>query len=96
MLAVLQNFQSIHDMKIVGAILNSLFQCDERMIEAGIYTKEKFKSGKEELLDRMASFFELKSEGVVVDNYGAAQRRNKWSKIKDTRYKVSQTEMACK
>ena len=35
-------------MKIVGAILNSLFQCDERMIEAGIFTKEQFQAGRED------------------------------------------------
>ena len=33
-------------MKFVDAILNPLFQCDERMIEDVIFTKEYFQSGK--------------------------------------------------
>ena len=37
---VLQKIQSINHMKIVGAILNPLFQCDDCMIEAGLCTKE--------------------------------------------------------
>ena len=73
----LQNYQYINDMKIVGAILNPLFQCDEIMIKAGLYTKEKFQAGKEELLDCMAHFFEHKSETLVVEDYYATKISNK-------------------
>ena len=44
--AVLHYCQYINDMKTVGAILNPLFQCDERMIKAGIRTKEYFQAYK--------------------------------------------------
>ena len=63
-------------MKIIGDILNPLFQCDERMVEAGLCIKEQFQAGREELLDCMEHLFECKSETVVKD-YGASQRSNK-------------------
>ena len=66
LLAGLQNCQYINDMKIIGSIHNSFFQFDERMIEAGLFTKDKFQAGKEELLDRMESFFERHSGAVIV------------------------------
>ena len=37
-------------MKIVGAILNPLFQCDECTIEAVFCTNDQFQAGKEEFL----------------------------------------------
>ena len=92
----LHNCQYINDMKIVGAILNPLFQCDERMIKARLCTKEKFQAGKEELLDHMACSFERESDAVVVEDYCATQISNKWSNIKDTRDDGSQTEITCK
>ena len=47
-------------------------------------------------MDCMARFFERNIEAVVVEYYGATQRSNKWSNIKDTRYKGSQKEMSGK
>ena len=94
--ADLHNCQYINGMRIVGAIINPLFQCDERMIEAGLFTKDQFQSGKdrkEELLDCMDLLFERKSETVVLEDYGATKRSKKWRKIKDTRGKGSQKEM---
>ena len=90
------NCQYINDMKIVGAILNSLFQCDESMIKAGLCTKEKFQAGKEELLDHMACSFERDSDAVVVEDYCVTKISNKWGNIKDTRDNGSQTEITCK
>ena len=62
-------------MKIVGAILNPLFQCDERMIKPGLFTKEKFQAGKKEFLDCMGRLFEQKSEAVVVEDYGTKKKQ---------------------
>ena len=83
-------------MKMVGAILKPLFQCDYRMIEAGRFTKEQFQAGMEAFLDHMAHFFECNIESVVVEYYGTMQRSNKWSNIKDNRYEGSQTELVHK
>ena len=94
--AGIQNFQSINDMKIVDTILNPLFQCDKSMIKVGLCTNEQFQAGKVELLERMARFFERKSEAAVVEDYGATQISNKWRNINYTRDKGSQTEMSCK
>ena len=91
--AGIQNFQSINDMKIVDTILNLLFQCDKSMIKVGLCTNEQFQAGKVELLERMARFFERKSEAAVVEDYGTTQRSNKCSNIKDNRDECSQTEM---
>ena len=44
----------------------------------------------------MERFFERKIKAVVVEDYDATQRSNKWNKIKDTRYQGSQTETARK
>ena len=41
----------------------------------------------------MARLFERNSEEMVVEYYGATQRSNKWSNIKDTRYEGSQIEL---
>ena len=71
-------------MKIVGNIRNPLFQCDERMIEAGIFTKDQFQDGKEDLLNSMARLFGRNSEAVVVEDYGKTQIRNNWGNIKGT------------
>ena len=57
----LNNCQYINDMRMVGSILKYCFRCDDRMIESEICTKEKFQSGKEELLDCMAHLFERNS-----------------------------------
>ena len=66
--AGLYNCQSINDMKIVGDILNPLCKCYERMIKAGLGKKKQCQAGKEELLNRMARFFESKIEAVVVED----------------------------
>ena len=55
-------------MKNVGDILNPLCKCYERMIKAGLGKKKQCQAGKEELLNRMARFFESKIEAVVVED----------------------------
>ena len=42
--AGLQNCQSINVVKIVGAIINPLCKCDERMIEAGLHNDSRYSS----------------------------------------------------
>ena len=66
------------------------------MIKAGLFIKDNFQAGKEDLLERMARWFEHKSEAVVVKDYGATQGRNKRRNIKDTRDEGSKKDMARK
>ena len=40
-------------MEMVGAILNTFFQCDDHMIEAVLCIKDQFQYDKEDLLDWM-------------------------------------------
>ena len=71
-------------MKMVGAILNALSQCDERMIGSGLRTKYQFQDVKEGFLEYMARLFGRNSEAVVVEYYGKTQIRNNWGNIKGT------------
>jgi hypothetical protein len=80
LMAGLENAPELNEMKILGALINPLFQCGPRMIDAGLCTEEQYESGKEELLDRMTRYHERKSETVTVVNDETLGKSNKWSK----------------
>ena len=61
----LQDCDTLDDIKIMGVLLNPLFQCGPRMVEAGLCTKEQIRAGKRELLDRLKDFYERTSEACV-------------------------------
>ena len=54
------------------------------MIEAGIFTKDQFQDGKEDLLDSMARLFGRSSESMAAEDYGGTQISNKCRNIKYT------------
>ena len=53
-------------MKIMGALINPLFQNGARMIAAGMCTEEQYVAGKIELLDRIARYHESKSGTTIT------------------------------
>jgi len=82
LMAGLEVSSTLGDYKILGAIINPLLQCEERMIDAGICTQEQFDNGKDDFLERMTKFYERKSETVdIQDVNGSPVRTNKHSKL---------------
>ena len=53
---------NLNELKMMGAIVNPLMQCDERMIAAGLCTRSQFDHGKEELVSRMTQFIAVSRE----------------------------------
>ena len=82
LMAGLEVSSTLGDYKILGAIINPLLQCEERMIDAGIGTQEQFDNGKDHLLEQMTRFYERKNETVdIQDVNGSPVRTNKYSKL---------------
>ncbi|KAL7526373.1 hypothetical protein ACHAXR_001456, partial [Thalassiosira sp. AJA248-18] len=77
-MAGLDDCHRLNDMKIMGAILNPLYQSDLRMVAAGMCTQEQYDAGKEELLDRMSRCYEESSQHITSDH----QEANEWDKPK--------------
>ena len=94
----LQVFRIVNILMMWNVLVTSSTPCFSVMKTCSnlLWTKERFQAGNEELLYHITRFFECKSEAVVVEYYGTTQRRNKWINVKDTRYKVSQTDMTLK
>ena len=60
-MAGLVEAEELHEIKIVGALLNPLYQNEARMIAGGLCTKPQYDAGLEELLDRLARHYERKA-----------------------------------
>jgi hypothetical protein len=60
----------------MGALPHPLYQNDNRMIEAGIFTREKYNEASEELLDWITQYYEKTSS----DDSPVAVKTNKWDK----------------
>lgn len=81
-MAGLENSTTLSEYKILGAILNPLFQNEARMVDAGLCTEEQFHHGKEELLDRMTRYYEQKSKVIEVnDDSGSPIKTNKYTML---------------
>ena len=68
----------ISDMKIMGAILNPLFQSELRMTAAGMCTEEQYKAGEIELLDRLERFHERQLEIDSDSDLEDPEQNCKW------------------
>lgn len=80
--AGLEETPTLGDYKILGAILNPLFQCEERMIDAGLCMQDQFSNGEVDLLERMTRYYERKTSHVeILDNDGSPVKTNKYSKL---------------
>lgn len=55
--------KTLPSMKIMGAIINPLYQSPKKMLAAGLVTQSQYDYGKRELLDRMARYYERKQSG---------------------------------
>ena len=47
----------LHELQIMGALVNPLYQCRAKMIDAGLCTKEQYEAGKTELIRRMSAYY---------------------------------------
>jgi hypothetical protein len=76
--AGLENCTQLPDMKVMGALLNPLYQSHYQMIEAGLLTKKQYWDGKVELLDRITWYYATTRDiaNQVIEGTGG----NKWDK----------------
>ena len=69
--AALKDCPNFNEMKIMGAIVNPLMQCDMCMVEAGMCTQSQFNCGKDKLISHMNQYYEsianLSSKGATED-----------------------------
>jgi len=65
-MAGLEDCSCLPDMKVMGALLNPLYQNERRMIAAGLITSDQYKAGKEELIDRMTRFHSMGGDSVAL------------------------------
>ena len=69
---------------IMGALCNPLMQNSGQMIAAGLCTKEQATCGLDELLRRMAQFFERKSSNASGSTVSEMlEEGNEWSTYND-------------
>jgi hypothetical protein len=100
-MAGLQTSSRLPDMKVMGALLNPLYQNDLRMIDAGLLTLEQYSAGKEELIHRMSRFHSMQTKFLNLADADSANT-NKWDKgaagvvlgIKSPRKKAEEEEAA--
>jgi hypothetical protein len=78
-MAGLQTSSRLPDMKVMGALLNPLYQNDLRMIDAGLLTLEQYSAGKEELIHRMSRFHSMQTKFLNLADADSANT-NKWDK----------------
>ena len=81
-MAGLVDVKKLHEIKAMGALLNPLYQNDDRMIAAGLFATEvQYDEANEELLDRMSRYYEKTTKRSKTkggdDNVDLV---NKWSK----------------
>ena len=82
LMAGLVSSSELPDMKIMGAVLNPLFQCDASMVEAGLCTWKQFQAGKELLLGWTTHYYDcMESVENAPDKY-LVKKTNKRSKLK--------------
>ncbi len=74
-MAGLEDKKCLSEIKIMGALLNPLYQSKSRMIEGGLCTEHQYMAGKAELLDRLSHFYEgqeqeshLLSNGMTLNS----------------------------
>jgi hypothetical protein len=79
-MAGLEDTAQLPDMKVMGALINPLYQNEIRMVTAGLLTAKQYSAGKEELLDRMSCFHAMGSDSVAHAVLGASSGSggNKW------------------
>ena len=79
-MAGLEDAAQLPDMKVMGALINPLYQNEIRMVTAGLLTTKQYSAGKEELLDRMSRFHAMGSDSVAHAVLGASSGSggNKW------------------
>ena len=64
-MAGLEDKKCLSEIKIMGALLNPLYQSKSRMIEGGLCTEHQYMAGKVELLDRLSHFYEGQEQEVT-------------------------------
>ena len=82
MAAGLVDSPELLDMKIMGAIMNPLFQCNAGMVEAGTCTWKQFEAKKEMLVDRMTHYYDRTESVVTAMDESLVKKTNKKSKLK--------------
>lgn len=75
--AELKNCNTLNVMKIMGAIVNPLFQNKNRMMAAGLCTELQYKHGKAELIRRIARAYD-RIEGAVEIVNDPNENKNEW------------------
>lgn len=73
-----------HEIKAMGALLNPLYQNDDRMLAAGLFDKAQYDEANEELLERMAGYNKKTSKRSKKKSAAGSGEDtvNKWSKQK--------------
>ncbi|EJK54837.1 hypothetical protein THAOC_25502, partial [Thalassiosira oceanica] len=74
----LEDAPCLNRMKIMGALMNPIFQSKKRMIAAGLCTDSQYNAGEVELLDLMTEFYARQegNDNVVVISVDATP--NEW------------------
>ena len=77
--AGLKDATCLNRMKIMGALLNPMFQSKKRMIAAGLCTESQYDAGEVELLELMTEFYARRegNDNVVVISLDATP--NEWT-----------------
>ncbi|KAL7481645.1 hypothetical protein ACHAW6_007325 [Cyclotella cf. meneghiniana] len=79
-MAGLENKKCLSKIKILGALLNPLYQSKSCMIEGGLCTEDQYMAGKVELLDRLSHFYEGQEQEVT--SAVRHESTNEWDDIK--------------
>ena len=80
--AELKDCNTLNVMKIMGAIVNPLFQNKKRMMAAGLCTELQYEHGTAELIRRIARAYD-RIEGAVEIVNDPNRTRNEWSSSDD-------------
>ena len=81
LMAGLVDCNSINEIKIMGAIVNPMFQNVRRMMSAGLCTKKQHDAGEEELLRRMKQMIDysiLDNGNEPIKNTTETKAGNEW------------------
>ena len=79
-MAGLEHSKKLSDIKIMGALLNPLYQNGERMVDAGLCTQEQLEAGRVELLDRIGRFYE-RTASPESDSESSTEKTNKYDSM---------------
>ncbi|KAL7518630.1 hypothetical protein ACHAWX_003447 [Stephanocyclus meneghinianus] len=71
-MAGLKDKTCLSEIKIMGALLNPLYQSKSHMVEGGLCMEDQYMAGKVELLDRFSHFYEGQGQ-VVTSAYKGQQ-----------------------